>query len=395
VNRSFRRIGIAVVALVVFLLLRTHVAQRYLIPSRSMEPTFHGDKNRGDIVLVDKTGWCRPLSAARLQRFDIVVVRDRENPAGDPLVKRVVSLGDELLKISDGDIFVRSLAGEPWARVQKDPVVHADLRFTFFEHRAGGASDPQSARYLTPPPGEDGVIVLRGGAPTCESGAEAITAEPNPAQTQFLASRVVIDNSFLDAAGRRSFAGKRCGNDVGIELDLELDDSCGGLVLAILHHDQKVLLSYARGGRVTWHGRAHTETAAPLSTRLTLAFGLLDGRAFLTLDGALAAQTPWPSPAHTASERNTVRVLAVGDAGAVGARVQRVRLFHDVFYASENRPEVGIKEYRVEPDEVFLLGDNTYDSSDSRLHGAYPAADIIGRPVAIIGPWRRLAWLPR
>ena len=48
---------VVVVAYVVFLLVRSHVCERYQVPSSSMEPTLHGDVDDGDVVLVDKTAW--------------------------------------------------------------------------------------------------------------------------------------------------------------------------------------------------------------------------------------------------------------------------------------------------------------------------------------------------
>lgn len=386
--------AIAAVAVTVLLILRTHVAQRYKIPSRSMEPTLHGDEVRGDLVLVDKAGWLRPHATSALRRFDIVVLRDHENPTGDPLVKRVVSTGDELLRIGDGDIFVRSLRGEPWQRVQKDPIRDRDLRFTYFEYRAGTAAPEPPAHYFEPPPGDDGVIALHAAALTLQACLAQVTATSGM-NDHVLATRT-IDASFIDADGRRSSAGSRGNNDIGVELDLDLSAACCGVAFAILQHDRVLALTCDRNGEVRWHdpaGTAHATRA--LGAHVALAFGVLDGRSFLEVDGTLAAIAPWPLPSDADSEHNAIRFAVAGTGGASCARVTRVRLFHDVFYAAENLPGVGIKEYRVEPGEVFLLGDNTFESTDSRRHGPYPAADVVGRPIAVIGPWRRLRWIPR
>ena len=76
----------------VFHWLRAEVVERYAVPSRSMEPTLHGSPSDGDVVLVDKTAFWS-VRARPLRRFDLVVVRNRHEPAGSHLVKRFVVEG--------------------------------------------------------------------------------------------------------------------------------------------------------------------------------------------------------------------------------------------------------------------------------------------------------------
>jgi len=390
------------VALGVLLTLRTHVAQRYLIPSRSMEPTLHGDPRRGDIVLVDKCGLLRPHDVDRLRRFDTVVVRDRDHDGADPLVKRVVSTGDEMVKIAEGDVFVRPLSGGPWTRVQKHPIEHRDLRFTFYAWEPGGSGSEPPDHYLAGTRDDAGPYCLRPfaadvGAALARLGGANLGGEVG----RVLATVRAIDTSFLDAAGRRSFAGAGCShNDVGWEVDLELADGCLGFAVSLHQHDLVLAAACERSGRVVLgEGVAIDEPLPPpvpaLGTRVTVAFGYLDGRLFLEVDGRLAALVAFPMPANRESAGNVLRLAVLGTGEAELARVHRVRLFHDVYYQPENRPYAGIREYRVEPGELFLLGDNTFDSTDSRRRGPFAAADLVGRPVAVIGPWSRARWLPR
>ncbi|MEZ5966633.1 MAG: S26 family signal peptidase [Planctomycetota bacterium] len=397
-RRLLRIAATAVVGVLVLEVLRTHVAQRYLIPSRSMEPTLHGDPECGDIVLVDKAGWLRSTCPDALRRFDVVVVRDRQH-AGRPLVKRIGSLGDEMLRILDGDLFTRPLTGGAWARVQKDPGEH-DLRFTFFAYRAGTPSpEPVESRLVSPAPAADGSIPIAPAAARTDAAMDVVVrSRPGVDEAPVLASRGPIDLSFVDAAGRRSAVTDRCGDDIGLELDVALDPACQAVVLALVLRGKAFAMSYGRDGTLTWPESlaGAPARAAPLGQRVALAFGFLDGRFFLEVDGVVAATVTHVLTGDVEHVgRNGVRMAVVADGAEPVARVHRIRLFHDVHYLGENQPWVGIKEYRIEPGQVFLLGDNSLDSVDSRARGPFPSTEVVGRPVAVIGPLRRAHWLPR
>lgn len=402
-GRLFQVAGIAVVGVLVLELLRTHVAQRYRIPSRSMEPTLHGDPERGDIVLVDKTGWFRSHSVSALARFDMVVVRDRKS--ADPLVKRIGSLGDEFIRIEDGDLFSRPLTGGPWQRVTKDPAAHRDLRFTFYEYAStaagGDSADPDRgpSRYLNLGPAADGTIHLLPvdvmPEPVLRAVVDRRRSDGN--DTRVLRTIRPIDVSFIDAAGRRSATTERRCDDIGVEADLELGEGCRGLCVAVVLRGRVFAILYERDGTLSWHGTSGSgpERGPELEGRASVVFGYLDGRLFLEVDGALVGVVPQALPASPDAEADNGVRLGLAARGEALARVRRLRLFHDVYYHAENQPWVGLKEYRIEPNEVFLLGDNTFDSVDSRTRGPFLAADIVGRPVAVIGPRRRVHWLPR
>jgi len=73
-------------------------------------------------------------------------------------------------------------------------------------------------------------------------------------------------------------------------------------------------------------------------------------------------------------------------------RLRDVRVLRDLHYTG--RGDYGIrKRYFVQPGEVFLLGDNSADSLDSREIGAIPDGQIVGRPAAVIWPPAAMRWL--
>ncbi len=98
------------------LLIKGCICDQYLIPTGSMEPTLHGGNLfTGDRVLVNKTiyGLRIPFTTIRLftwnkpQRWDIVVFKCVDTKSEhSTLIKRVVGLPGEKIRIRNGRIFV-------------------------------------------------------------------------------------------------------------------------------------------------------------------------------------------------------------------------------------------------------------------------------------------------
>jgi signal peptidase I len=101
---------------VVALFLLTFILQPYLIPSESMEHTLLV----GDFLLVNKQVYAAPSRLSRLllpyhdvRRGDVVVFHHPDPPL---LVKRVVGIPGDRLRIEDGRVLVNGLAqDEPYA----------------------------------------------------------------------------------------------------------------------------------------------------------------------------------------------------------------------------------------------------------------------------------------
>ncbi len=402
---------VVLVAFLVFQLIRVHLCERYLVPSRSMEPTLHGDPQRGDLVLVDKTAWWWKAP----QRFDLVVVRNPDQVGGNLLVKRLVSGGGdyvEWLKLDQGDIFV-SRTSSRFDRVVKQPSAFHDMRVTAFE-LLGSASEAEVFEFVHR---DRKTIEVDGGAihvlphsgdlrvqMTAEKQRERFSGQkPDLYLPGFLSSAQEFDAGFVDADGISHNRFTRTVRDIGFEVDCTLDAGCERLFLVIEHLEVYYGIEYSRAGEglITVMGVPQAEPfrgpSLPEGERFGFAFGYLDGHLFMEIDGqvgeVLHRRLEVPDDTvkmHRAGPR-FANLLHMGFEGG-GVRIWRLRGFHDVFYMP-SRDHV----YRIEPEQIFLLGDNTFDSKDSRVRVTKPFVqdDLVGRPVALIAPWKRLGWLPR
>ena len=129
------RVLCVIVAVIVFV--RVQVVTAYHIPTKSMEPTLHGDPRHGDRILVNK------LSGAP-ERFDITVFdgfgTDRKN-----FVKRCVALPGEKLDLHEGDIWIDGHL------VRKEGATFEALLFEVFDRaRERPASPGSPARTRVP-----------------------------------------------------------------------------------------------------------------------------------------------------------------------------------------------------------------------------------------------------
>lgn len=401
-------VPIAIVAWLVFHGIRTGLMERYLVPSTSMEPTLHGDAVDGDVVLVDKTAFWG--STERQPRaFDLVVLRNRWDPGGNHLVKRFIAAGPATVWIDAGDLFVREPGGTPHGtRVIKRPGEFPDLRQTAF------VVAPAEDLGLDDLVGEPGLWSVVGDAiRLAPRDAQAlVTARAAPrgrgeTLPGHLGTARAIDASFLDARGVRVPGGGVDVRDVGLDLELTIEPGTRALHLVVELLGVSYALEYAVDGsislRVDGGAAENAEPAPPLpvGVGLSLSFGHLDGHFFVVVGDALAAwlpvDVPWSAPSDLVlpeqPPRPETNLLHIGVVGAP-IRITRIEGFHDVHYLGE-RGSSRRDGFELEAGDIFVLGDNSGDSSDSRERGRYPLRleDLVGRPVAVLAPWSRRRWL--
>lgn len=407
-------LAVAACGWLVFHLLRTHVGEHYAIPSKSMEPTLHGAADGGDRVLVDKTAFWRTAlwswHRRALARYDLVVLRNRHQAGGPQLVKRFVAAGPAEIALREGDLFVKDGAARSLERDVKHPVEHAALRQTaFVVDPAARAADGGELRGFDRIDGDALVLDARQREDLVVQLLPAAQAERRarkPAVQQldgWLGTAAAIDTSFLSSRGERLAARRGDPKDVGLELDLELEGGIESLLFVLEAAEVYHAIEYSAAGRLRRSvmgapvGEELVVPPLPIARAMHLTAGYLDGRFFVLLDGSLVAwfehaiemRSPrelQPGEPFTRPEAN---LLHIGVAGAGRMRVHRVLAFHDVHW----QPRV--ETWRIEPGEVFVLGENSFDSADSRDHADDPFRidDLVGRPIAILAPRGRRAWL--
>jgi signal peptidase I len=342
-------------AILAFLLIRGFVAEVFVIPSSSMEPTLQ----IGDRVVVFKPGGKRMP-----ERWQIVTfARD-----GVTYVKRAVGLGGEAFRVEAGDVYVNG----------KLEVKPEDVRETLrFPYRAYDLETPDPAAWRREE--EAGAQVLAYDGPTLFAGGD--------------------------------LGGGRAARDVPLRdvyADLEVDHPAGGVAFLDLRYvqdDPEALPAEGRHYRLEADaGGVRLRSGAAdggLAVRSSVAAAPPPGTLHLRLafvDGVLRAEAPgatfrWVVPE---GERPPLRGrLEVRVGTARGARAYRLVLDKDLHYSEAGALGVPPAEpFRIPEGAIFCLGDNTYASRDSR----YPALrGSAGGPVSLdelVGPVRFRLWPP-
>ena len=417
---------VVVIALVVLQAMRRHVAERYVVPTGSMQPTLYGDPVRGDVVLVDKLA-----RATDLRLHDLVVM---DNPAapGNHLVKRIAALGDDpracCIDLRDGDLWLGSTRQQV-ARDVKDPVASAGQRVPWFRWPGAEPWNLQlqlDGEHLGPTAADALRIACRHDSFEAFTAAlaEARNGRPrNMGDASFpsgcLAAIRPVDASYLALDGNRGREGSGIVvNDFGCELVLAPGRGVRELVLGLEQRDGVRLFRWVldRGTVELHQGKdllaSHTVAARMPGTPLRVAFGHLDGRDWIAVDGlawciehdpALEAPDEGPRARPVLRSRWFAAPLGVVAAGSGPVDPLRavdcvqVEVFRDIHHFRERVPGMPGTDsgwpVLVPPGQLFLLGDNSFDSRDSCVHGPYPASAFVGRPRAVIGPRGRMRWL--
>jgi signal peptidase I len=360
-----RRILLALLlALLAAVLVRSFVGSVYRIESNSMEPTLHA---QGERVFVRYGRGRVP------QRFELIVF----TPAADSVavVKRVAGLPGESLLISGGDLLIegkRLAADVP----RPEPVPIFDSRLEAIEQA------------FAPP-----------GAPLTRQG-EAWRLDVRGRRDELSFSRRGTDDHF-DARGKR-VEGQREVNDLRLEgrfsfqgsgtLTLRLTEEGDGFELELVIESNAI----ARARILRRLGPQAPTILAELdwpagrgaSAACDVAFENVDNHLVAEVGGlVLRADYETNSPVVGVLDLgyHNLKPRAALVVAGLELSFERLVVSRDLYYTAAGTRGTG-SAMALGRDELFLLGDNSSDSRDSRTIGAVPLGEVAGRPVRVVWP---------
>jgi signal peptidase I len=353
--------------------LRAFVGDVFLVDSRSMEPVLHGDPKDGDRVFV------RFEERPPLHRFDLVVIaRPGERV---PVVKRVAGLAGETVLLSGGDLYVGGalLSSEvrhaPWVlifdtKLQPFPDIFHFDRARWVEREGLWRVDGRGARGL------------------------------------FAKLRARILDDYLLPSGQRA-EGRAPVNDAALELELRPQPQFGHLLLRLSEEGDLFWVELVRTetGRArakllrgvrTLSGDGPPETLGATEFDFepaqwhTLRFSNRDNELCFDVDGReglLRHRYLANTPSQRTPEGGTTHALPRAEFGGddLDLELRRARLERDTTWFSLGRFATS-DSLVLGADEIFVLGDNSAESRDSRDWGPIPLSSVIGTPHSVVWP---------
>ena len=379
-------LGILVAILATIAFVRIEVVAAYHIPTKSMEPTLHGDRDGGDRILVLRT--TPPPS-----RFDIEVF-EGWGTERKQYVKRCVALPGEDVRLFEGDLWIDGRL------VRKEGSALDAMLFPMFDvgvEAAAAARDKTRLRdrfqdrwafdggtsWSQWPQGDFEVVV---DAPA--GGADA--ADP-----AVLRWRGRLTDGLYDAETGELDDGITDVADGRIAVDITPKDETAQVLVrwergaerydAVLRGEQPGVAIFVNGIEVE---RAAAATV-PVGRTTRVRFSEVDRVLRLEIDGALVLRHDLDAPADPKRTGPGADVSVRVPRGSV--RIRPIRLERDVHWTSEYE---SLDRERLGPDEYFMLGDNSSNSQDSRYKGPVHRSRLVGSPLLIVWPLSRFR-IPR
>ena len=359
----------------------------YRVEKRSMEPAIRS----GDVVLVWLDGGHVP------RRFGLVVVSDAEGE--EPLVKRAVGLPGEEVELELGDVLVDG-AHAPITAPRPPPVPLFDDRLQDVEDAFDFARDR-------------GVWTREGDVWRLDASAAA----PGTQQDRMFYARRALDG-WLGDDGELAPGSLEMVNDLVLDLEVRLDDPPAHLRLGLLEMADQLEVRLEPLGEGRWRARLvdrWVEVGGPgpggagedvlAEGELVLAPGEwhalrlanVDDQVGFVVDGRTVLLASYAAnrfhPRDAARRGLSLGSRAWFGGGEGRASFRRVRLSRDLYYT--RRGDVGVGQpVQLGPAELFVLGDNSAESRDSRDFGPVPLGRVLGRPAGLLWPPGRSGALP-
>lgn len=381
------RLGLVLAAGVV--ILRWWFLEILLVPSDSMEPLFHGDPVRGDQVAVFKPYY----HFVEPGRFDLVVFQPPDRAFGTEqgryMIKRVVALGGELVQIRGGDLFISPRGSESPKIFVKSYSDFGRLLIPVWDDRF---EQPLIERWSL---GSER-------APEQDAGKPVLSGSADWRRALSLFSRLAVTNRVDDAAGQEK-SGSQVVHDALLRVELTALAENSGLVVRL--NEQQDLFWFALGGRpegenVTILHETTDEQAYPARTsfgglksgsRHVVEVWNIDDNLGIALDGEVLLTFQ-----HVEVPESLGNVRLGVSLGVFGgrARIERVALARDMYYTDPGPggQDTG-KGVLVPEDSLYVLGDLSQESEDSRHFGPIRRSSLVGRPFAVCLPLSRARWI--
>ncbi len=417
-----------IIALLLAVFIRIFVFEAFKIPSRSMEPTLIGDESYGDHVAVNKLAY----RLGKPHRWDIIVFR---KPGEDRnLIKRCVGLPGEDIRLSGGEVYAND-------RILRKPLAVMDQfwRLYFRQSDFSGfrlarnwaavgdwkcdvrglhGTGPASLRYIPWQRELRGGKVVRAtirdiyprlvtlGHMVCPNGHRFEPTVSDLYWEEDLDAGITRRGIMCPYDGARmpydepgfweNSSGEYDVSDIRFDLTFVPLSSSGSLVLSLAEGegDSRTVrtLTIPLGlsdGRVEMNdGTGRIKRLVPMRPFLrgrayTVTFENIDDRLVFKLDGRLVSVMEYEGP------RDYVKGNEVSFSITEGARitVRAAAVWRDIFYCPRSTT------YHVTPGHYFVLGDNSPNSSDSRVWGLVPEELLIGRAFLVFWPLSRFKYL--
>jgi signal peptidase S26 family len=148
---------------------------------------------------------------------------------------------------------------------------------------------------------------------------------------------------------------------------------------AVVRGDGRGVALFADGREV---GRAE-DVALPDGVPTTVSFAQVDYVLRLSVGGRLVLRHDLPAP--EVPKRDALASSAIVRVSDGVAWIDPQRLERDVYYVQE-APDVE----ELGPDQYFMLGDNSSNSSDSRSNGPVHRSRLVGSPLLVVWPPSRV-----
>lgn len=311
----------------------------------------------GTWLLVDKNvyEWRSP------RRWELVVFR---GPNGTPYVKRVVGLPGETVQIKDGDVYIDGeIAKKPYEICKEMSFLIYDGRYQRSEiwQLEGSVTQTLDGLHFQCEPDKVGKAILRWKS----AFGNQLPSDYCPYNGSKVNS-IEYPNNFRLVAGLRS---QGIGG-ISIGLDCKVGSIRAGLMV----------IRQPLGKGALQEGDAYQGVGNIIEGEHSFEIAFIDECVHLEVDGSPKDRITVLK--STAIEEFTPTVLV----RYADIQLKDWKLYRDTHYQSVGRH--GIRTpCRLDPDEYFVLGDNSAVSDDSRMwtEPGVKRSAIIGRPIRRVG----------